>query len=135
MLSTASTNEVAVAGVTSGLISLGESVTWRATHLGVRQHLTATITMYNRPQHFRDEMVKGAFKSFKHDHYFQRKGDQTEMRDVFDFEAPLGLLGHLANFLFLKRYMHKFLTIRNETIKTIAESGRYNEYIAEATHV
>jgi len=35
------TGERAVGGRTSGLIGLGESVTWEARHLGVRQRLTA----------------------------------------------------------------------------------------------
>ena len=33
--STAATREVAIAGVTKGLISLGEEVTWEATHFYV----------------------------------------------------------------------------------------------------
>ena len=37
-------NEKAIAGKTSGLIGLGESVTWEATHFGIRQHLTSKIT-------------------------------------------------------------------------------------------
>ena len=36
--------EKAVAGVTKGLIKLGESVTWEATHFGIRQKLTLKIT-------------------------------------------------------------------------------------------
>ena len=42
--STSGTSERAVAGVTSGLIGLGEEVTWRARHLGVTQHLTVRAT-------------------------------------------------------------------------------------------
>src|SRR5215218_5778309 len=33
------TNEKAIGGVTKGLISLDETVTWQATHFGIRQKL------------------------------------------------------------------------------------------------
>ncbi|HMX03258.1 MAG TPA: SRPBCC family protein [Chitinophagales bacterium] len=122
IMSTKSTNEVAVAGVTSGLISLNESVTWEATHLGIRQQLTAKITIFERPFHFRDEMVKGAFDYFKHDHFFEAQSHTTIMTDVFEFTSPFGVVGKLFDRIFLTRYMTKFLVERNNTIKQIAES-------------
>lgn len=56
-------NEKAVAGRTSGLINLDETVTYRGNHLGVWQNLTSRITDLDRPHFFADEMEKGAFKS------------------------------------------------------------------------
>jgi ligand-binding SRPBCC domain-containing protein len=70
MASTTRTGEKAIAGKTSGLIGLDEQVTWRAKHFGVWQEFTSKITAFNRPHHFRDEMIRGAFRSFEHDHYF-----------------------------------------------------------------
>lgn len=58
-ISTAHTNEEAVEGRTSGLIELGETVTWRAKHLGLIQELTTEITAFERPFYFVDEMVNG----------------------------------------------------------------------------
>lgn len=63
-ISTAHTNEQAVAGKTSGLIGMDESVTWRAKHFGVTQLLTSKITAFESPHYFTDEMVSGAFKQF-----------------------------------------------------------------------
>jgi ligand-binding SRPBCC domain-containing protein len=88
MRSTAHTREIAVAGVTSGLIGLGQEVTWEATHFGVRQRLTSRITAFDRPFHFRDSQVRGAFKRFDHDHFFEKtSGEWTLMRDVFDYAS------------------------------------------------
>ncbi|MGV6832559.1 MAG: SRPBCC family protein [bacterium] len=116
-------DEKAVAGRTSGLIELGETVTWEATHFGVRQRLTSKITAFEFPYYFTDEMVSGAFKAIKHEHIFTEEDDVTVMTDRFYFEAPLGILGKLANVLFLKRYMTNFLKNRNEYLKNIAESN------------
>ncbi|WP_371736633.1 cell division protein [Cellulophaga sp. HaHaR_3_176] len=128
-LSTSKTNETAIAGKTSGLISLGESVTWRAKHFGVYQNLTSKITVFEKPDYFVDEMVSGAFNSFKHEHIFEDKGGFTLMIDVFHYEAPLGILGKLANILFLKKYMIKFLTQKNIALKEIAENGTVNQFL------
>lgn len=70
-ISTEHTNEEAIAGKTSGLIGLDESVTWRARHFGIYQKLTSKITEYDRPNYFADEMIRGAFNKFKHEHHFE----------------------------------------------------------------
>lgn len=122
-ISTAHTNEEAIAGRTSGLIGLNETVTWRARHFGLTQNLTSKITAYNRPLMFTDIMVKGAFNSFRHEHIFEydAQNAQTVMTDVFDYQSPLALLGRLADALFLKNYMAKLLIERNRIVKEFAE--------------
>lgn len=127
--STARTGERAVAGVTSGLIGLGEQVTWRAKHLGVQQEFTSKITAMDRPRYFRDEMVRGAFRSFEHDHFFVTLSDGvTEMRDVIRFAAPVPLLGRIAE-VFLRRYLSRFLRERNEVIQETAEGEAWRKFV------
>ncbi len=121
--------ETAVAGVTSGLIDLGQTVTWRARHFGVWQRLTSKITAIDRPHHFRDEMVSGAFARFVHDHHFESTERGTRMTDTFDYTSPLGLLGRLADALFLERYMRALLAERNRVIQEVAESARWREFL------
>lgn len=124
-------DEKAVAGRTCGLINLGETVTYSGKHLGVRQQLTSKLTEFDRPHFFADEMQKGAFKSLRHEHHFNATEEGTLMRDVFDFESPLGILGKFANTLFLKSYMTNFLKNRNKVIKEFAETGRWREVLPE----
>lgn len=120
--------EKAIAGVTKGLINLGETVTWEATHFGVRQKLTSKITMFDRPRHFRDSMVSGAFKRFDHDHFFETVEEGTLMRDCFDYDSPLRIFGKIADRLFLEKYMTGILTERNRLIKEIAESENWRKF-------
>ena len=120
--STSSTGEEAVAGRVSGLIAMGEEVTWRARHFGVWQHFTSRIPGFDRPRYFRDTMIRGAFASFEHDHFFTPLPDsRTEMRDHLVFRSPLGLFGRLAD-LFLRGYLRRFLVARNAVIRQAAES-------------
>jgi ligand-binding SRPBCC domain-containing protein len=125
------TGERAVAGVTSGLLNLGDEVTWRARHFGVTQDLTSRIVAFDRPHHFRDEMVRGAFNRIVHDHYFEPVPSGTRMVDVFDFTAPLGLLGWIADRLILKAYLRRFLENRAQSLKQLAESDAARQFIVK----
>ncbi|WP_028775538.1 SRPBCC family protein [Shimazuella kribbensis] len=121
MQSTAHTKEKAVAGVTSGLIGLNETVTWEAIHFGIKLRLTSKITEFDSPHYFVDEMVKGPFQGFRHEHHFIEYETGTKMTDSFQYTSPLGLLGKAADQIFLKAYMEKLLSRRNNYIKDIAE--------------
>jgi ligand-binding SRPBCC domain-containing protein len=129
-VSLAHTGEEAVGGRTSWLIELGESVTWRARHFGVRQHLTSRISAFDRPRYFQDTMVRGAFAWMVHDHYFDAApGGGTVLRDEFRFAAPLGILGRIAERLVLRRYMTRFLETRNAVLKRTAESDEWRQFL------
>lgn len=128
-LSMEHTREEAVAGRTSGLIGLGETVTWRARHFGVRQRLVVRITGYERPRWFRDEMERGAFASMVHDHHFAAVEGGTEMRDVFCFRAPLGSIGRVVAHLVLRPYMTRLLAHRNTAIKRAAEGREWRKLL------
>jgi ligand-binding SRPBCC domain-containing protein len=131
--STSATGERAVSGRTSGLLELGDEVMWQARHFGIRQRLTSRITAFDRPRYFRDSMVRGAFRRFDHDHYFTPDGaGGTVVWDVFDYHAPLGMLGWLVERLFLTRYMRRFLDARNREVKAVAESEAWRQYLPPA---
>ncbi len=117
-------------GITTGLISLGQQVTWRARHFGVRQTLTSAITAMDSPTYFQDTMLHGAFRSMQHDHDFRAiSPTETEMRDIFHFAAPIPLLGLIAERLVLRRYMQSLLHERNVIIQQVAESDAWQQYL------
>jgi ligand-binding SRPBCC domain-containing protein len=134
MASTSQSGERAVEGRTSGLIEEGETVTWEATHFGVKQRLKVKMIRVERPFVFEDEMVSGAFSSMSHQHRFDEKNGETEMTDRFEFRAPLGFLGRIAEALFLTNYMKSFLKKRNEELKKMAESDLWKNYINKTAH-
>lgn len=117
--------EKAIAGVTTGLIGLNETVTWEAEHMGGVQELTSKIVEYNQPTLFVDEMQEGAFLYMRHEHHFQEKNGNTVMIDRFRFKSPFGFFGKLANALFLKRYMKNILINKNAFIKEYAETDQH----------
>ena len=121
---------VASGGVTSGLLGLSQRVTWRAKHFWVWQTLTSEITAMDRPAYFQDVMIRGAFRSMRHDHFFRAvSAGETEMIDVFWFEAPVPVLGRIIEVLVLRRYMQALLCERNAVIREFAESGGWRKVL------
>lgn len=106
--------EEAVAGVTSGLISLGEEVTWRAWHFGIPLQMTTRITAMEPPDYFVDEQVQGPFQRFRHVHEFSEDAAGTLMVDRLEFAAPFGPIGRLVEKLVLARYLRKLIETRNQ---------------------
>ena len=124
-ISTADTNEKAVAGILSGLINKNETVTWQAKHLLKTRRFTSKITEMQKPDFFTDEMIMGDFKTFNHKHHFKSANNGTIMIDMINFETPYGVIGKIANKFFLKTYIEKFLTKRNAVIKDYAETQKW----------
>lgn len=121
LLSASKTNEKVIAGKNEGLLELNDVVTWRAKHFGIYQNLTVQITQMEYPYFFEDKMLKGAFKSMVHKHYFEIENDTTKMTDEFEYEVPFSIIGKLFDNLILKKYMTNFLLTRNQTIKEVGE--------------
>ena len=128
------TRERAVAGKTKGLIGLGEEVTWEARHFGFRQRLTVRITAMERPLRFQDCMVRGAFRTMRHDHEFIPLENGTLMKDRFEFESPGGFLGRVFDRHFLCGYLRRFLVRRNKVLKELAESNDWKNYLPGPEH-
>ncbi|MFL6229695.1 MAG: SRPBCC family protein [Pyrinomonadaceae bacterium] len=112
----------AVAGVTSGQMFLGDTVTWEGVHFHVRQRLTSKIVAYERPLTFTDEMQSGALSRWRHVHQFVGQQGGTLMVDDVDFAAPLGVLGKLVDALVMENYMTRFLARGNSHFKQEAEA-------------
>ncbi len=115
------TRERLVGEKIGGLAELGDVLTFEATHLGVRQRLSSRITEFDRPTRFADEALSGAFSRLRHVHSFTPIDDGTLMRDTLIWTSPLGPLGIVADTLFLRRYMLRFLVTRNRNLKAIIE--------------
>ena len=114
--------ERAVGGVTSGLISAGERVTWEARHFGVRWRVTSRISEFDPPRCFVDEMEAGGpFAYFRHEHIFEPRGDVTHMTDMIVFRTRCGPFAPIVD-VAAGAYLRRLMSIRNSTIRTRAES-------------
>jgi ligand-binding SRPBCC domain-containing protein len=126
-----SSERVVEPGRTHGLLELGDLVAFEGRHFGIRQRFVAKIIALDRPHCFVDEMVEGSFKWLRHIHEFQDNDGITLMRDILEWEAPLGVVGRLADALFLRRHMQRFVSTKQNNLKRIAEN-RANFLAADA---
>ncbi|WP_130734133.1 SRPBCC family protein [Flavobacterium sp. J27] len=115
------TKEKAIAGKTSGLIELGETVTWKGKHFGLYIKHQSIISQMEYPNSFVDEQLKGHFKAFKHTHLFEEQNGITIMQDILEYETPYGIFGKLFDKLLLKNHLKNFLSSRNTILKRISE--------------
>jgi len=121
--SASKSNEAAIAGVTSGLINLNETVTWRGKHFGFYLTHKSRITAMGFYDYFVDEMEEGKFKTFKHEHFFEEKNGVTIMTDKLQYETPFGIIGKLFDVVFLKNHLIHFLLERNKVLKEVSENN------------
>ena len=119
--SASKTMEVAIAGITSGLINKNETVTWKGKHFGVYLTHQSLISEMDFPTYFVDEQLKGQFKSFKHQHFFEQKENYVEVTDILEYETPFGIFGQLFDKLLLKKHLTNFIIHRNTVLKNLAE--------------
>lgn len=113
--------EKAIAGVTSGLINLNETVTWRGKHFGFYLTHKSRITAMNFYDYFVDEMEEGKFKLFKHEHFFEEENGISIMKDKLQSETPFGIFGKVFDSLFLKKHLIRYLLERNKILKEVSE--------------
>ena len=123
------TGERAVAGVTRGMMRLGDSVTWEARHFGIKLRLKTAITEYQAASRFVDEQLRGPFTHLRHVHEFTPISGGTRMVDDFAHSVPVGPIGALFDRLILRRYMRQLLVARNLEIKRVAESAMLGQQI------
>ena len=114
--------EIPISGKVTGLMEAGDYVTWETNHLSLMQHLTLKVTEFEKPILFVDEMVRGEFKTYRHEHIFEVENDKTVMIDKFEFQSPYGIFGKLVDWVFLKRHFKKLIITRNKTLRLHAEA-------------
>lgn len=119
--SMAASRERVVGGVAAGRIGLGQSVTWRAWHLGLPWTMTSTITALEEGRRFVDEQTRGPFRRFRHVHEFTPTATGTRMVDEIELASPL--FGIAAERLVLVPYLRRLILQRNAHLVARAASG------------
>jgi ligand-binding SRPBCC domain-containing protein len=88
-----------------------------------------TISAYDRPRLFRDELVRGPLRRLVHDHFFEPVEQRTLMHDVFEFSSGIPPLDAVV----LRPHLRRLLLKRNEVIAQLAESDGWRDYLPQQT--
>jgi ligand-binding SRPBCC domain-containing protein len=83
----------------------------------------ARIVEYERGRHFADVQDRGPFRRWEHRHEFEARArdgrDGTVVRDVLEYEVGLGVIGELAERLFVGRQMTRTFAHRQRTLEAL----------------
>ena len=112
-----------MAGVTTGVMPRGDTVTWEAKHLG----FTGASPVRSRNSIHRYVSWTCRYRTVPLFHARARiRGNErgTVMTDDFEYRVPYGILGAIGDRLILASYMRRLLQTRNAFIKRLAESDR-----------
>lgn len=70
-------------------------------------------------QKFQDIQLSGPFALWEHTHTFEDRGHETFMTDEVKYRPPFGLLGRLANSLFVEKQLHGIFAHREKVIRDV----------------
>ncbi|WP_213805202.1 SRPBCC family protein [Granulicella sp. dw_53] len=120
-----------LSGRLSGLIQPNDQLLWHGWKFGLPHRHQTLITAYDRPNHFQDTMGRGSFQHFQHDHTFIQVAGQTRLHDTIQFSLPLGWAGAQVAKHIMVPYITQLLRRRLQTLKQVAESEEWRQYLPE----
>ena len=91
--------------------------------LPIRAGWTALITEFEWNHHFADIQKRGPFRSFHHRHEFvveERSQMGTLIRDIIDFEVGYGILGSIAQEVFVRRELERTFAYRQNALSRVS---------------
>lgn len=87
--------------------------------LGIKLHWVTEITHVKQNEYFVDEQRFGPYAFWHHKHFFKETPNGVEMYDVVHYKLPFGILGKLANALFVKKQLQEVFDYRFKKVDEI----------------
>ena len=98
----------------------GQRIEYRVSVLPlVRLTWETEITEVEENRMFVDEQRRGPYSLWRHRHSFREIPEGVEMTDRIDYGVPFGLLGRLANWLFVEQQVKAIFAYRFEAAEEI----------------
>ena len=87
--------------------------------LNLKLHWVTEITHVVKNQYFVDEQRFGPYAFWHHQHFLKEVVGGVEMYDIVNYKAPLGVLGRIANSLFIKKQLKQIFDYRYQKIEEL----------------
>lgn len=91
--------------------------------LGIPVYWMTEITHVENQRFFVDEQRVGPYSLWHHQHHFRVTEKGVEMTDIVHYRPPLGIIGGIANRLFIKKKLKEIFTYRSAVIQDLLVSG------------
>ena len=86
---------------------------------GIKLRWVTEITHVIDNKYFVDEQRFGPYSLWHHKHFFKEIKGGILMEDVVDYKIPLGWLGQLAHFIFVKNRLKKIFKFRENKLEKL----------------
>ena len=98
----------------------GQIIEYKVSPLmGIKLHWVTEITHVQDKEYFVDEQRFGPYAFWHHKHFLQATEEGVMMYDEVHYKAPMGILGRIANALFIKRQLKQIFDYRYEQIEQL----------------
>ena len=95
--------------------------------LGIKMTWVTEITHVDEGKFFVDEQRVGPYRIWHHQHHIEEIEGGILMHDIIDYQPPFGLLGDIANSLFIRKQLDEIFAYR-----TIAVEKRFGKFLNKA---
>jgi len=103
-----------------GRMYQGQVISYRIGILPlIKSNWVTEITAVVPCKYFIDEQRSGPYRIWHHEHHFKKSGEGLEMYDRVIYKIPLGPLGRLVHFLFIRKKLINIFTFRKYQLSKI----------------
>lgn len=95
----------------------GQFIEYRIGIGGVPMNWLTEISEWTPPERFVDEQLRGPYRYWHHTHEFHETEGGTLMRDVVEYELPLGPLGRLAHAALVQGTLRRIFDYRRQAVE------------------
>ena len=97
----------------------GQKIDYTITLKGIPIRWSSLISLYDPPNSFVDEQIRGPFSLWHHTHNFREKNDGTVIGDHVRYAIPMGIIGRMANNVFVEKDLRHIFGYRQKMISKL----------------
>lgn len=98
-------------------------IDYRIRLFGIPMRWRTRIERFEPDNAFVDNQIRGPYALWHHTHTFEETAAGTLMRDVVLYRLPLGPLGTLAHWMFVRRTLEAIFNYRRDALDDALEVG------------
>jgi ligand-binding SRPBCC domain-containing protein len=87
--------------------------------LGIKTTWVTEITQVRDGEYFIDEQRVGPYTMWHHQHLLEEKGGGVLMTDIITYQPPFGILGSIANSLFIRKKLEGIFEYRFKVLEEV----------------
>ena len=98
----------------------GMIITYKVSPLwGIKMNWMTEITHVKEREYFVDEQRFGPYALWHHEHHFKAITGGVLMSDILNYAIPYGIIGRIANRMFVRNQVKKIFDYRTKAIKEL----------------